>query len=44
MEKEYFGKWKELPINRRFIHLNFDQYSDGVLSIPTSSFLAKKPN
>ena len=31
----------ELPIKRRFIHKNFDKYSDADLSIPTSSFLAK---
>ncbi len=43
LEKEYFGKWNKLPIKRRFISRDFSCYTDDELSIPTSSFLGKKP-
>ena len=42
LKKEYFGKWKELPIKRKWIHSNFNKYNDQELSTPTSSFLAVK--
>ena len=41
--KEYFGKWKNLPLSREKINIQFNKFSDKELSIPTSSFLAKKP-
>lgn len=40
--REYFGKWNRLPLKRQFINSIFNKYTDKDLSIPTSSFLAKK--
>ncbi len=42
--KEYFGRWNSLPLKRRLINSTFNKYTDQDLSIPTSSFLAKKTN
>tara|TARA_B100000886_G_scaffold313086_1_gene249478 strand:+ start:7653 stop:8504 length:852 start_codon:yes stop_codon:yes gene_type:complete len=44
LEKEYFGKWKKLPTKRRLLNNDFKKYTDKDLSVPTSSFLGKKPS
>ena len=43
IEKEYFGKWNKLPTQRKLLSKDFKKYTDKDLSVPTSSFLGKKP-
>lgn len=39
---EKFGRWPSLPIKRKFLHKDYNRFSNEDLMIPTSSFLAKK--